>query len=61
MARHGQNSEGRWDAGTGEATYVITPDRKSPLWNVYSQVIYWWTATEVDGERAYIIVYDGKV
>jgi hypothetical protein len=24
-------------------------------------VIYWWTATEVDAEQAYIIVYDGKL
>ncbi len=61
MARHGQNSGGVWDAGAAEATYKTTPDKESPLWNVYSQVIYWWTATEVDEEHAYIIVYDGKV
>jgi hypothetical protein len=61
MARHGQNSGGVWDAETAEATYKTTPDKESPLWNVHSQVIYWWTATEVDEEHAYIIVYDGKV
>jgi hypothetical protein len=61
MSRHGQNSGGEWDAETGVATYAITPDKESPLWNVHSQVIYWWTATEVDGEKAFIIVYDGKV
>jgi hypothetical protein len=61
MARHGQNSGGVWDAETAEATYEIRPDKESPLWSVYSQVIYWWTATEVDQEHAYIIVYDGKV
>ena len=61
MARHGQNSAGVWDAESAEATYTTTPDKESPLWNVHSQVIYWWTATEVDDERAYIIVYDGKV
>jgi hypothetical protein len=60
MARHGQNSGGVWDAETARATYRTTPDKESPLWNVYSQVIYWWTATEVDEEHAYIIVYDGK-
>jgi len=43
------------------AAYKTTPDKESPLWNIHSQVIYWWTATEVDDERAYIIVYDGKV
>lgn len=61
MARHGENSGGVWDAATAQATYQTRPDKESPLWNVYSQVIYWWTATEVDEERAYIIVYDGKV
>jgi len=61
MSRHGQNSGGVWDAETGDATYEITPDKESPHWNVYSQVIYWWTATGVDEEHAYIIVYDGKV
>jgi len=61
MARHGQNSAGVWDAELAAATYEVAPDKESPLWNVHSQVIYWWTATEVDEERAYIIVYDGKV
>ncbi len=61
MARHGVNSGGVWDAQTRKATYGVRPDKESPLWNVHSQVIYWWTATEIDNESAYIIVYDGKV
>jgi hypothetical protein len=61
MAHHGQNSGGVWDVETAKATYKTTPDKESPLWNVHSQVIYWWTTTEVDEEHAYIIVYDGKV
>jgi hypothetical protein len=61
MARHGKNSGGVWDAETARATYETTPDKESPLWNVHSQVIYWWTATEADEDHAYIIVYDGKV
>ena len=63
MARHGQNSGGEWDKEKSTASYIISPDKESPLWNVYSQVIYWWTATEVDSDdkRAYIIVYDGNV
>jgi hypothetical protein len=61
MVRHDQNSGGVWDAEIAAATYQTTPDKESPLWNVHSQVIYWWTATEVDEEKAYIIVYDGKV
>ena len=60
MARHGQNSEGEWEAATARATYQTRPDKESPLWNVHFQVIYWWTATEVDEGQAYIIVYDGK-
>jgi hypothetical protein len=61
MARHGQNSGGVWDAEVAEATYETPPDKESPLWNVYSQVIYWWTETEVEEKQAFIIVYDGKV
>lgn len=61
MAYHGQNCGGVWDAETGEVGYKMIPDKESPLWDIYSQVIYWWTATEVDADHAYIIVYDGKV
>jgi hypothetical protein len=61
MARHGQNCGGVWDSETAKAAYESTPDKESPLWNVHSQVIYWWTATEADEEHAYIVVYDGKV
>jgi hypothetical protein len=61
MARHGENCDGVWDEEISEATYKTRPDKESPLWNTHSQVIYWWTATEVDEERANIIVYDGKV
>ncbi len=61
MARHGVNSGGVWDAERRVATYQIRPDKESPLWNGYSPVIYWWTATEIDAETAYIVVYDGQV
>jgi hypothetical protein len=61
MAWHGQNSGGVWDPESAQASYTITPDKESPLWNVNSQVIYWWTATEIDENRAYIIAYDGNV
>jgi hypothetical protein len=36
------------------------PDKESPLWDVHSKVIYWWTATEIDGQKAQVVVYDGK-
>ncbi len=61
MARHGKNSHGKWDAVTVVAAYDTPPDKESPLWNVHSQVIYWWTDTAIDEDKAYIIVYDGKV
>lgn len=61
MTRNGENSGGIWDPVASRAAYINSPDKESPLWNVYSQVIYWWTATEVDEEHALIIVYDGNV
>jgi hypothetical protein len=61
MSRRGENSGGEWDTLSRRAIYKLTPDKESPLWKVYSQVIYWWTSTVIDGDHAYIIAYDGKV
>jgi hypothetical protein len=61
MIWRGQNAGGVWDAGATRATYRAQPDKESPLWNPYSRVIYWWTADEVDAERAYRINYQGRV
>ena len=61
MARHGENAEGTWDAEKAVASYRLVPDKESPLWNVHSQVIYWWTGTPIDEQRVYEVVYDGKV
>ncbi len=61
MTRNGRNSGGVWDAETAAAAYETKPDKESPLWNTHSQVIYWWTVTEIDEDHAYIIVYDGQV
>ncbi len=61
MARHGQNCRGTWNAVSKVASYQRTPDKESPLWDTHSQIIYWWTATEIDDQQAYIIVYDGKI
>jgi hypothetical protein len=60
MQRHGRNCGGKWDATRLTASYEITPDKESPLWDVQSQIVYWWTATELDERRALMIVYDGK-
>jgi hypothetical protein len=59
--RHGQNAGGVWDAEKKTANYRIRPDKETPLWNPHSMVIYWWTATEIDERRAWIIVYNGGV
>jgi hypothetical protein len=61
QCRHGRNCEGTWDAATRMAFYERRPDKESPLWATDSQVVYWWTATEINDQQAYIIVYDGKV
>ena len=60
MSRHGRNSSGVWEPQSTSASYKTTPDKESPLWNIHSQIIYWWTATDVDQQNSYIIVYDGK-
>ncbi len=54
----GANAGGVWI--NGATSYRVTPEKESPLWNRYSPVIYWWTATEVDDKRAYRFSYNGR-
>jgi hypothetical protein len=61
LCRHGENCGGTWDPATARASYRVMPDKETPLWNPHSQVIYWWTATEVDAKEAYMVVYNGQV
>lgn len=63
MSLHEENCEGIWDPETEKATYKMKPDKESPLWDVHSKVIYYWTSeiSDPDEEKAYIIVYDGGV
>jgi len=61
MTLKGVNAGGIWDYENGKAIYEIKPDKETPLWNPYSQIIYYWTSTELNADRAYIVVYDGKV
>jgi hypothetical protein len=61
LQRHGENCGGSWDAARSKPAYQRMPDKESPLWDVHSQVIYWWTETEVNEREAYIIVYNGQV
>jgi hypothetical protein len=59
MVLHGRNVSGSWNAALGVPYYQSTPDKESPLWNPYSLVIYWWTATEL-GDQAYRFSYNGR-
>jgi len=61
MCRHGKSCDGIWDSRTGRASYATKPDKEPPLWNPNSPVIYWWTATEADAQRAYVVVFNGWV
>jgi uncharacterized Ntn-hydrolase superfamily protein len=61
LARHGVNCGGVWDSVARKAYYDRTPDKESPLWDIYSPVVYWWTSTEVDSGEAYRVVYNGMV
>jgi hypothetical protein len=57
----GSNAGGTWDPVFHRARYRMTPDKDSPLWKVHSPVIYWWTGTEIDSDRAYYITDNGYV
>jgi hypothetical protein len=61
LTRHGTNAGDEWDEGLHQATFRTWPDKESPLWNPHSQIIYWWTATEVDPEHVYRVAYNGYV
>jgi len=61
LTRNGQNSQGVWNAESKEAIYGFSPDKESPLWDIYSPIIYFWTSEEKDQDNSYIVVYNGGV
>jgi hypothetical protein len=62
QALHGRNCGGTWNSTESSAVYPLcTPDKETPLWDPYSQVIYWWTATEAPNGEVYRITYNGQV
>lgn len=63
MMLHGENVSGVWNATEEKAVYEKTPDKESPLWDLHSKVIYYWTSDPSinDDQQAYIIVYHGGV
>jgi len=62
MVRHGRNAGGRLDPDARmKASYQTQPDKETPLWNPHSMIIYWWTSTELNGNRALRVTYNGWV
>jgi hypothetical protein len=55
-----ENAGGSWD-GRGAPQFRVMPEKESPLWDRYSLVVYWWTATEVDATRAWRLSYNGHI
>lgn len=61
LTRGGRNAGGVWNPEQQRCAYLVQPDKESPLWVVYAETIYWWTAS-VDGpDRAYRIACNGEV
>lgn len=60
LTSRGVNSGGVWNEASREATYRGAPEKEPPLWNPRTQVIYWWTASEVGQDMAIRVVYNGK-
>lgn len=58
---HGENAGGVWDEEQKKASYEMTPDKETPLWDPHSMIIYYWTSDKEGKDRAYIIAYNGGV
>jgi len=58
---HGIQVGGVWNNNTQTASYNKIPDKETPLWKVYSKVIYYWTSTEISEFESYYITYSGSV
>ena len=61
LSKSNKNSVGILDMQSMRPTYQTKPDKESPVWDIYSPIIYYWTSTEVDSTKAFIIVYNGQV
>ncbi|MBK9385602.1 MAG: hypothetical protein IPN34_12395 [Planctomycetes bacterium] len=61
LSFRGANAGGVLDASGGRASYRVLPDKEAPLWDPTSEVIYWWTADELDGEHAWSVCYNGSL
>ena len=63
MSLHGINCGGLWEEELRKATFNKRPDKESPLWKVYSNIIYYWSGdTDKDNsDNAFMLVYNGGV
>lgn len=61
LNRHGKTIQGQWNGKTGQISFDKMPDKEPPLWETYSPIIYWWTATQPDTSSAYLVSYSGWV
>lgn len=61
LTRAGSNAGGTWDPVASRADYRIRPDKESPVWIPTSQIIYFWSADEVDSEFARFVAANGYV
>jgi hypothetical protein len=63
QTRAGENAGGTWNKEKQTVQYLRTPDKETPIWDPYSQIIYYWTSELVPGveNRAYIIDYQGGI
>ena len=61
LTRAGTNAGGQWDPVAQRADYRVRPDKESPLWIPTSQIIYFWSADEVDSESARFVAANGYV
>jgi hypothetical protein len=59
--RRGRHASGTWDGDARRARFQIMPDKEPPLWDRHSKIIYWWTGTEVEEDRALRFSYNGHV
>jgi len=61
LVRHGVNAGCQWDGDLGRQPCAVRPDKGTPLWDPTKPVVGYWSADEVDGYRAYLVSYDGRV
>jgi hypothetical protein len=61
MNRHGKPAGCEYSGKQGFQPCTTEPDKEAPLWNPFSQVIYWWTATDDSRGHNLRVTYNGSV